>query len=93
MSETPDAIPDDIDRIATDIVRTRYSEDVGEAEYLLYEAIAKAILAERGRCAKVAFEYDHELHGYEATDQRKQFYDSGVNDASIFIADAIRGGA
>ena len=46
-------IPDDIDRIATDIVRADYSKGDQEPDWLLYLAIAKAIhdavMAERER--------------------------------------------
>jgi hypothetical protein len=41
-------IPDDIDRIATDIVRADYSNDA-EPDYGIYLAISLAILAERQR--------------------------------------------
>lgn len=41
-------IPEDIDRIASDIVRADYSADA-EPDYAFYLAIAKAILADRQR--------------------------------------------
>lgn len=44
-------IPDDIDRTATDIVQMRMGDD---PEWETYVAIARAILAERKRCAGVA---------------------------------------
>jgi hypothetical protein len=57
MTISPDkehpVIPDDIYRIATDIVRCDYSKAV-EPDYEIYLAIARAILAERQRCAEIA---------------------------------------
>jgi len=61
MSETAtkaEAIPADIDQIATDIVRADYSnQSMVEPDWLLYEAIARAILAERkaerSRCNEI----------------------------------------
>lgn len=44
-------IPEDIDRIATDIVRMPLGDD---PEWETYKAIARAILAERKRCAEIA---------------------------------------
>jgi len=44
-------IPEDIDRIATDLVRTRYEDD---AEWNMYLAIAQALLTERNRALKEA---------------------------------------
>lgn len=50
--DTP--IPADIDRIATDIVRADYSKSGDDPDWLLYVAIAKAILFEREACARRA---------------------------------------
>lgn len=44
-------MPEDIDRTATDIVQMRTGDD---PEWETYVAIARAILAERKRCAEVA---------------------------------------
>ena len=46
-------IPEDIDRIATDLVRADYSGD-HDPEWAMYKAIAGALAAERERCAKLA---------------------------------------
>lgn len=46
MSETK-VFPQDIDHIATDIVRTDYSKLDDDPDWLLYKAIGSAILAER----------------------------------------------
>lgn len=54
MTATPtDAIPEDIDRIATDIVRAQCGTE-DDPEWQMYLAIARAILAERERCAQIA---------------------------------------
>lgn len=63
-------IPKDIDRIATDLVRTPYEDDV---EWNMYLAIARAILAERERCAKIAEPIN--LQDTGTTDYEKQAYD------------------
>ncbi|OVE94475.1 hypothetical protein B7W85_13060 [Allorhizobium ampelinum] len=57
-------IPDDIDLIATGIVRNASpaSADV-DPDYELYLSIAKAILAERERCAAIVETISHDgLH-------------------------------
>lgn len=46
MSENERRIPEDIDRIASDIIRADYS-DASEPEYAMYRAVAEAINAER----------------------------------------------
>lgn len=56
-------IPEDIDKIASDIVRTDFSQTEDDPEWLHYLAIARAILAERQRCAEVA---EKEAEGYKA---------------------------
>jgi hypothetical protein len=45
--EVPEKIPEDIDRLATDIVRADYTSSGDEPEWLLYKAIAQALLSER----------------------------------------------
>lgn len=45
-------IPEDIDRIATNLVRADYSGD-DEPEFKMYLAIAQALLAERERAARM----------------------------------------
>lgn len=50
MTEMP--IPEDIDRIATDLVRADYSGD-DDPDWKMYESIARALMAERERCAKI----------------------------------------
>jgi hypothetical protein len=46
-------IPEDIDKIATDIVRNPLE---GEEDFELYLRVARAIATERERCAKIAEE-------------------------------------
>lgn len=53
-----EVIPNDIDQISSDIVRTDYSKDDMEPDWLLYVAIARAILAERRRCALIARQWE-----------------------------------
>lgn len=48
MSTFERRIPEDIDRIASDIIRADYS-DASEPEYAMYRAVAEAIHAERLR--------------------------------------------
>lgn len=47
-------IPPDIDQIASDLVTADYSKQDAEPEWLIYLAVAKAILSERHRCAVIA---------------------------------------
>lgn len=47
MTDVPEKIPEDIDRTATDIVRANYISSGDEPEWLMYKAIAEALLAER----------------------------------------------
>ncbi|GAA4169274.1 hypothetical protein [Shinella granuli] len=60
-TDTTIPIPDDIDRIATDIVRADYSKGDQEPDWLLYLAIAKAIhdavMAERERCETICSDH------------------------------------
>lgn len=44
--------PEDIDKIATDIVRAEWGD--ADPEWALYQAICTAIMRERQRCAKLA---------------------------------------
>jgi hypothetical protein len=46
-------IPEDIDAIATDIVRKPCDPD-GDPDYEMYERIARALMAERERVAGIA---------------------------------------
>ncbi len=48
-SDMSENIPADIDKIATDIVRSDYTSDDEDPDWLMYLAIAKAIMAERDR--------------------------------------------
>lgn len=96
---TDTTIPDDIDRIATDIVRADYSKDGQEPDWLLYLAIAKAIhdavMAERERCARIA---DDEASGrdWQRADANAQNDKRAARDfesmkiEAVQIASAIR---
>lgn len=59
------AIPHDIDRVASDIVRADYSKQDAEPDWLIYLAIAKAIVAERHRCAVIARQWKETQHKSE----------------------------
>lgn len=63
IPEDAQKIPGDIDRIASDIVHADYSKNDDEPEWLLYKAIARAILAERERCAAIADEWRCRVSG------------------------------
>ena len=64
MTATPTDIPEDIDRIATDIVRAQCGTE-DDPEWQMYLAIARAILAERERCRLIAVDVAQEADGGE----------------------------
>lgn len=51
--------------------------------------VRTAVKAERDRCAKIAEQYECGLMSYNGAEAR-HFYESGVIDAAIGIATAIR---
>lgn len=54
--------------------------------------IAKAIIAERNRCAEIADSYECYLADYGGSVDAEHFYQGGVIDAGAGIAKAILGG-
>ncbi len=103
MTDTTDAIPEDVMEAARDAYRLltmdrdwhgqaeRISEiDRGEWNNgLVLRVAARAILAERERCAIIA---DMEEALFCDPRVRDSHYSKGARDASVRIADAIRKG-
>lgn len=76
-------VPEDIDRVATEIARSPMPTDC-DADFELYLRIAKAIKAERERCAKIA--QTEAARNDEVNDGE---WSSGGMNASERIRDAI----